>query len=225
MNKKKGVLLILSLLIWGVLQQDSSFANKVNRYQPQIGNFTSSSDFVIPDRIFTLSCIVNDLDGRETIQNATVELTEGVILFWENETNKFSLIRNLNNYARLEAESYSVAVNSSAYALNFRLSYHVNMPEGPVSILSPGTKVFDNSSAYGFGNYTNLFVFGSGSESWQQKPYPLQPGRAIGFEEAVVILVVFVVFLIVIWALTKREKSTQEKYHDMIDVQPKRREK
>jgi len=212
MNKTKAVLLILPLLT-----VSSSF-------RPQIGNFTSSESFVTPNHIFTLSCIVNDLDGRETIENATIKL-EDVILLWKNETNSFSMIQNLNNYARLEYGSYSEILNTTARTLFFRLSFRGNMTEGSVNVLTSGTKVFDDSGVYGSGHYTSLFVFGPEPEAWQQNPYPLQPVRPLGSSEAVIIGIVFMVVLILVAVFSKREKSTQEKYHELIDVRPKERKK
>ena len=245
MNKNKAVLPILFLLVCGALvsegcAQPSRFlVNNVTAYQPQIGNFTCSESFVTPDRIFTLSCIINDLNGKETLQNATVELSEGIILFWKNETDKFSLIQNLNNYARLESGSYSDVVknyarleygsysearNSSALTLNFLLSFRVNMTSGAIDIIPENTKVYDNSSLCGYGNHTALFSFGPAPEAWQQNPSDIpQPGHVIGFKESVAILIVSLVIIVVASLFSKRKKSTQEKYNELIKVQPKER--
>jgi len=226
MNPKIAFFLILSILVVGthLLPVNLPMVNaEVSAYPPQIGEFETSSDYVVPDKIFSLRCIVSDQNGKETIQNATVELSSGAVFLWENKTDKFSLIQNQNNYARLESGDFREIENSTAYRLFFNLSYRVNMTSGPVSVLAT---VFDNSTLCGFGNYTSLFTFGPEPEAWQHNPSNIpQAGDTIGFEESVVILIISLVIIAVISLFSKREKSTKEKYHEMIDVKPKRREK
>jgi len=208
--------LILFLLVYGSVHGGGT------AYQPQIGNFTSSQSFVPPDKIFCLGCIINDEDGKESFVNATIELSEGTILLWRNETDTFSMVQNLNNYARLESGSLSQVENSTAYRLHFRLSYRVNTTNGPVSVLAT---VYDNSSLCGYGNHTDLFVFGPAPEGWQTSPSDIpQSGRALKPDEAVIILVVsLIVIAILSFFASKRKKTTKEKYEKLIDVKTKRR--
>jgi len=224
MNKINSVLLILSLLMYGIPILTGNVNAEVAAYQPIIGNFTCSESFVPPDKIFCLGCIINDEDGKESFVNATIELSEGTILLWRNETDTFSMVQNLNNYARLESGSLSQVENSTAYRLYFRLSYRVNTTNGPVSVLAT---VYDNSSLCGYGNHTALFVFGPAPEGWQQNPLDIpQSGHVIGFEESVVILIVSLIIIAILSLFaSKRKKTTKEKYESLIDVQPKRREK
>ena len=70
-------------------------------YAQTIGDFSAPST-VYADRFFYLNVTINDPDGVNDFVNATVELSNGIILLWENSTDTFSEYQDTNGYCTLD---------------------------------------------------------------------------------------------------------------------------
>jgi hypothetical protein len=126
---------------------------------PTIGQFQAPST-VYANKYFFLNVTINDVDGLTQFVNATVEISNGVILKWVNSTNEFSKLQDTYGYCTLDSSGcIRTPKNSTAYILSFKIKLNWNYPEGYVSILSTNTKVFDNQGASGSNSYSNLFYF------------------------------------------------------------------
>jgi hypothetical protein len=125
---------------------------------PTIGQFQAPAT-VYANKYFFLNVTINDADGLAQFVNATIEISNGVILKWSS-TNQFSKLQDTYGYCTLDSSgSITTQKNSTAYILSFKIKLNWNYPEGYVSILSTNTKVFDNQGASGSNSYTNLFFF------------------------------------------------------------------
>jgi len=92
--------------------------------------------------------------------NATVELSNGIILKWDNATDTFSEYQDTNGYCTLDASnSLKTSVNSTAYKLSFKIKLAWNYTEGSINITSTNTKVFDSSGASASNSETGIFTF------------------------------------------------------------------
>jgi hypothetical protein len=126
---------------------------------PSIGEFQAPTT-VYANHYFFLNATVNDDDGIADLVNVTVELSNGVILKWDNATDVFSEFQDTYGYCTLDASnSFKTTVNSTAYKLSWKIKLTWNYPEGNVSIISANTKVFDSKGASGSASYSGLFTF------------------------------------------------------------------
>jgi len=126
---------------------------------PSIGEFQSPST-VYANKYFLLNATINDGDGIADFVNATVELSNGVILKWNNTTDTFSEYSDANGYCTLDpANSFKTQLNSTAYRLSWKIKLGWAYPEGSVDVLAGNTKVYDSGGASGSGSTTGLFTF------------------------------------------------------------------
>jgi len=92
--------------------------------------------------------------------NATVELSNGIILKWDNAKDTFSEYQDTNGYCTLDASnSLKTSVNSTAYKLSFKIKLSWNYTEGSINVVSTNTKCFDSKDTSGSGSQTGLFTF------------------------------------------------------------------
>lgn len=126
---------------------------------PSIGEFQSPST-VYANKYFFLNATINDGDGVADFVNATIEISNSIILKWDNSTDTFSEYQDTNNYCTLDASgSFKTSVNSTAYKLSFKIKLTWSFPEGYVSIIATNTLVYDSQGASGSNSQTNLFYF------------------------------------------------------------------
>ena len=127
-------------------------------YAPSIGEFQAPSK-VYANKYFYLNVTINDPNGVSEFKNATIELSNGIILKWDASTDAFSEIQDSNNYCTLDASnSLKTSVNSTAYKLSFKIKLAWNYTEGYLNLTSSNTKVFDVNDV-------------SGSNSWSSNSY------------------------------------------------------
>ncbi|RLI43658.1 hypothetical protein DRO59_00205 [Candidatus Bathyarchaeota archaeon] len=126
---------------------------------PTIGEFQAPST-VYANQYFYLNCTINDADGKGQLVNATVEISNSIILKWDNSTNTFTEYQDTNDYCTLDSSnSIKTDVNTTAYKLSFKIKLSWSYPEGSVDIIAANTKVFDSIGASGSGSQTGLFTF------------------------------------------------------------------
>jgi hypothetical protein len=126
---------------------------------PTIGEFQASA-VAYANKYFLFNATVNDGDGVSDLLNATVQLSNSIVLKWMNITDAFSIDYDPNGYCTLDASGCSKTVlNDTALKLTWKIKLGWAYPEGFVSVIATNTKVFDNSGASGSGSYANLFVF------------------------------------------------------------------
>jgi len=138
---------------------DSSYIGPLSggNNAPSIGEFQAPST-IYANQWFYLNASVNDADGISEIVNATIELSNSVILKWDNASATFSEQSDTNNYCTLNASAcIETEKNSTAFKLSWRLKLN-NYPSGSVNILSSNTKVWDSTES-GSNNETGLFTF------------------------------------------------------------------
>ena len=121
---------------------------------PTIGGLQAPST-VYANQYFTVNCTVKDADGASDIENVTLNLGNGVVLKWDNDTNTFSESQDTNNYCTLNTSACTkTSINSSAFKLSFDLKLN-NYPAGTVSVT--GT-VYDGAGANGTKTESSLFT-------------------------------------------------------------------
>lgn len=137
-----------------VVVADSYIGPLASNNAPSIGALEATSS-VYANQYFTVNCTVNDADGASDIENVTLNLGNGVVLKWDNDTNSFSESQDSNNYCTLNASACSkTSINSSAFKLSFNLKLN-NYPAGTVSVT--GT-VYDSAGANGTKTESSLFT-------------------------------------------------------------------
>jgi len=159
------------------VQEDYSSTNRYSRYYskeydsydpqlivtyntaPAIGEFAAPST-VYADKYFLLNATINDADGVSDFKNASVELSNGIILLWDNATDTFSEYQDTNNYVTLnDSESIRTSINSTAYKLSWKIKLSSSHPEGSVDIVATNTKVFDSAGISGSNSQAGIFTF------------------------------------------------------------------
>jgi len=136
---------------------DSYIGTLSSNNAPTIGEFQAPST-VYANQWFYLNASVNDADGISEIVNATIELSNSVILKWDNASATFSEYSDTNNYCTLNASAcIETEKNGTAFKLSWRIKLN-NYPSGTINILSSNTKVWDSSTS-GSNNKTGLFTF------------------------------------------------------------------
>jgi len=127
--------------------------------QPTIGEFQAPAT-VYANKYFLLNATVNDAHGVIAFVNATLELSNGVVLMWNNATDTFSELQDTYGYCTLDsAGSFKTNLNTTAHQLSWKIKLSWSFPEGYVSISSTNTKVFDSAGLSGSNSYTSLFYF------------------------------------------------------------------
>ena len=133
-----------------------------------IGEFASSEYVVQAGSYFYINATVIDNFGSVDIANVTVELSDGVILKWDNATDTFSIYQDTNGYCTLDASGSSItAINSTAYRLSWKIKLSSTHPEGYIDIVANNTRVTDSYGIYGSNFEDDLFyVLPPQSGSW-----------------------------------------------------------
>lgn len=124
-----------------------------------MGEFQAPST-VYANKYFLLNATIQNLKGTSNFVNATIEISNGIILKWDNTTNTFSKLQDTQGYCTLDASnSFRTTINSTAYKLSWKIKLDWAYPEGLVSIVSTNTKVFDIHGASASGSHNELFNF------------------------------------------------------------------
>jgi hypothetical protein len=131
---------------------------------PSISTFGVSS-VLRPDLYYLLNATVYDPDGISDLVNATVELSNGVILKWDAATNSFSEHADPNGYLTLDAAgSFKTQISSIALKLTWKVKF--NFPSGYVSVVRTNTFVYDTTGMRGQGESGRLAYFVNYSGWW-----------------------------------------------------------
>lgn len=121
---------------------------------PTIGDFAISDSHDNVGDYLVLNSTISDVDGITELVNATVELTNGIILKYDNATDTFSESQDTNNYCTLgTCSSTSINFTTILLSWNFSLSY-----ADEYSIIADNTKVYDSNDNSGSGSSSNLFI-------------------------------------------------------------------
>ena len=128
-------------------------------HPPTIGGFQSPS-IVYANKYFFLNATITDPDGVTDLVNATIEISNGIILKWVNGPDAFSKQQDTYGYCTLDAtDSFKTLINSTTYRLSFKIKLGWSFPEGSVDILSFNTKCFDSYGKSGSSSHEALFTF------------------------------------------------------------------
>jgi len=136
----------------------SEFTMAVNQ-PPTIGTFQAPGTAYAGEYFF-LNCSVQDLNGKDEIVNATIEISNSIILKYDNASDTFSEYQDTNGYCTLDAgSSVRTEINSTAFKLSWKIKLSYSCPEGQISVIVTNTKVFDSLDDSGSGSQSNLFYF------------------------------------------------------------------
>jgi hypothetical protein len=126
---------------------------------PTIGEFQAPAT-VYANKFFLLNVTIVDPDGITDLVNSTIEISNSIILKWDNATDGFSLLQDAYGYCTLDAAaSFKTQLNSTAYKLSFRIKLGWTFPEGAVDIVLANTKCFDSYGESGSNSHASLFTF------------------------------------------------------------------
>lgn len=133
----------------------------ISNIAPNIGDFSSSDDPVYSNSWFNVNCTLNDEDGISELKNSTLQLSEDIILGWDNSSSTFSIEYDPNGYCTLNSSaSIEHELNSTAFELSWRIQLSQGYPHGSsVDIVADNTTVYDTEGASGSGSHSRLFVF------------------------------------------------------------------
>lgn len=142
---------------------------------PEIA-FSWLSDYnVIPNEHVILRVTASDAEGLSEISSVQVELTDGIILKYDNTTDTFSEVQDTSSLCTpLTALSQATVVNSTAINVDFRFYLSSSTPVGTKYLVEDNTKVTDiyaqtaNTSAtlFLFSTTTNTNPSGGGDDDY-----------------------------------------------------------
>lgn len=144
---------------WNVTTAYSFITNT----EPTIGGFSASESEVEPNQIFTISTIVGDLDGNNTIQNVTIGLNGSIVLLYDNATDTFSKSSDPNSYCFLRTGHSATAINATHLQVSWVISLSDTMPTGQIDVISANTTVYDNQNYSASSGTTDLFILNPAS--------------------------------------------------------------
>jgi hypothetical protein len=125
---------------------------------PTIGDFQAPST-VYANKYFLLNATVDNPNGVAGFINATVELSNNVVLKWIYSTDTFSIHSDPSGYATIDPKnSLRTSVNDTAYKLSWRIKLGWAYPEGAINIVAANTKVFSTDGS-GDNSHSALFTF------------------------------------------------------------------
>jgi hypothetical protein len=125
---------------------------------PTIEEFQAPST-VYANKYFLLNATIVDANEASDFDNATVELSNSIVLKWDNATDTFTVQSDPNGYCTLDASgSFKTSLNSTAYKLSWKIKLSWSYPEGSIDIVASNTRVFDSSGAGGTGSQAGLFI-------------------------------------------------------------------
>lgn len=126
---------------------------------PFITGFAAPSK-VNPNEYFYLNVTVREVTSASNLINATVAISNDVILKWVYATDIFSEQQDLHGYCTLDAtSSFKTVLNSTSYKLSWKLKLSQDFPQCLVDIVSSDTKVYA-SIGYNSEGRSSLFLFG-----------------------------------------------------------------
>jgi len=126
---------------------------------PLITGFAAPSK-VNPNEYFYLNATVREVTSASNLINATVAISNDVILKWAYATDTFSEQQDLHGYCTLDAtSSFKTVLNSTSYKLSWRLKLSQDFPQCLVDIVSSDTKVYA-AIGYNSEGRSSLFLFG-----------------------------------------------------------------
>jgi len=124
-----------------------------------IGEFQAPR-MVYANQYFFLNATVQNTKGATNFVNATIEISNGIILKWDSTTDTFNKLQDTYGYCTLDSSnSFRTTINSTAYKLSWKIKLGWTYPESSVSIIATNTKVFDRQGASESGSYDGLFTF------------------------------------------------------------------
>jgi hypothetical protein len=124
---------------------------------PTIGTFEAPST-VYANEYFFLGCTVADADGKNDIVNATVEISNNIILKYDNASDTFSEYQDTSGYCTLDASnSLRTEVSSTSYELSWKIKLSYSCSEGYKSVVVTNTKVYDSAGLSVTGSHASLF--------------------------------------------------------------------
>lgn len=153
---------------------------------PVIAEFTAPS-VVKQNTYFNLNCNIKDGNGIQDFVNATVQISNEIILKWDNATDTFSLYLDTNGYCTLwNSGSSKTTLNATAYRLAWKIKFNNNYPEGPVDVIAANTKVFDSENNTDTNKQTSLFTFvvetgEGGTPEYPEEPEPPTNGGGVPY--------------------------------------------
>ena len=135
---------------------DTTLANQF----PRIWGYEAPAN-TYNDTYFLLNATVRDPEGRATLNNASVEITGGVVLFWDNATDAFSISADPNSYASIDGStSSSSVIDDYSYELTWNITLENACPQGPKDVVASGTEAGDGSGAtYNGAGASALFLY------------------------------------------------------------------
>jgi len=126
-----------------------------------IGNFCSFPVTIYPDSYFYLNATIVNEKGLNDFVNATVQITNSIVLKWIASTNTFAEESDPSGYCTLDASgSIRTQTSSTSYRLSWRIKLSSSYPTiGPVSVITTNTKVFDSDGLFGANSCPQAFYF------------------------------------------------------------------
>lgn len=127
-----------------------------------IGQFEAPAT-VYASKYFYLNATINDVDGKTDFVNATIQISNAIILKWNNATDEFTKYQDTNNYCTLNtAGSIRTHLNTTAHKLSWKIKLDWTFPEGTVDVVVANTKVYDSAGNSRSNSCPGLFSFEDG---------------------------------------------------------------
>jgi hypothetical protein len=105
-----------------------------------------------------LNWTISDNNAGAVLKNSTLELSNGVIIVYDNATATFSEAQDTGDYFTLDTfGSLHTELNTTALRLSARIMFSWNYPKGNISIVS--ANAYDSLGEIGEGSKTDWFYF------------------------------------------------------------------
>jgi hypothetical protein len=122
-----------------------------------IGEFQSPSTVYANQWLWVNATVQHTTDINRLV-NATLELSNNVILKWDNATNTFSIYYDPSNYAIINTTaSTRTTINATSYRLSWRIQFNWTYPEGTKNIVL--ARVEESEGMTATNAKTNIFTF------------------------------------------------------------------
>lgn len=152
-----ALLMLINPKIVTVLGNSLSEGIEIRDGVLSIGHY-EAPNIVYAQQYTYLNWTVSDNSGSIAISNSTLEMSNGIMLTYDNATNTFSESHDTNNFLTVDfQQSLKIDLNSTAFKLCARVMFSWNFTTGDIDIIS--AKVFDNQGASGSGSKTGWFSF------------------------------------------------------------------
>jgi hypothetical protein len=124
-----------------------------------------AASLVRADEYFLLNMTIRDLDGVNDFVNATIEISGGVVLKWDNSTDSFSELQDPNGYCTLDAAgSFKTQLSSTSLKLSWKIKLSSSYPDGNADVVD--ADVYDSEGNHGTSSETGIFYFSNYSGWW-----------------------------------------------------------